>query len=139
MSRLLVLLGVLALAAPAARAQFGIGGLVGDPTGVTVKIGRSGGVAVDVGLSNDLFVQAHYIVRESRIAGTSADVRFLFGPGGFLRNSDDAIAGVSALFGLSWYVAPEFEAFGQLTPGIRLTQIEDIVQVGAAVGLRFYP
>ena len=132
---------ILAFAAtPAASAQVGIGGLVGEPTGLTVKIGAGrGGVAVDVGLSENLFVQAHYLIRETRLRGAGADLRFLFGPGGFYqkRDGDDAL-GVSALLGLSVYVAPEFELFGQLTPGIVLTP--DVTDnVGAAVGLRFYP
>ena len=128
------------LAAPAASAQVGIGGLIGEPTGLTVKLGGgAGGVAVDVGLDGDLFVQAHYLIREARLRGAGADVRFLFGPGGFFQNSDpDAFVGVSALVGLSVYVAPEFEIFGQLTPGIVLTP--DVTDnVGASVGLRFYP
>lgn len=140
MSRILLLVGLLALAAPAASAQVGIGGLIGEPTGLTVKLGGGrGGVAVDVGLTNDLFVQAHYLIREQRLRGAGADVRFLFGPGGFIRNSDpDAEIGLSALLGLSVYVAPEFELFGQVTPGIVLTpDVES--NVGAAVGLRFYP
>ena len=142
MSRTL-LLGALAavlLAAPVASAQVGIGGLIGDPTGLTVKLGAGrGGLAVDVGLDDNLFVQAHYIVRETRLRGAGADVRFLFGPGGFYqkRDGDDAL-GLSALLGLSVYVTPEFELFGQITPGIRLTPDTD-GDVGAAVGLRFYP
>ncbi len=140
MSRLLLLLGLLALAAPTASAQVGIGGLIGDPTGLTVKLGGGrGGVAIDVGLTDDLFVQAHYIIREQRLRGAGGDVRFLFGPGGFIQNSDpDAFIGVSALLGLSFYVAPEFELFGQVTPGISLTPDVDS-NVGAAAGLRFYP
>ena len=142
MSRTL-LLGALAavlLAAPVASAQVGIGGLIGDPTGLTVKLGAGrGGLAIDVGLDDNLFVQAHYIVRETRLRGAGADVRFLFGPGGFYqkRDGDDAL-GLSALLGLSVYVTPEFELFGQITPGIRLTPDTD-GDVGAAVGLRFYP
>ena len=127
-------------ATPAVSAQVGIGGLVGDPTGLTVKIGAGrGGVAVDVGLSRNLFVQAHYLIRETRLRGAGADVRFLFGPGGFYqkRDGDDAL-GVSALLGLSVYVAPEFELFGQVTPGIRLTPDVD-GRSGVAAGLRFYP
>ncbi len=140
MSRLLLLLGLLALAAPASRAQVGIGGLLGDPTGLTVKLGGGrGGVAVDVGLKDKLFVQAHYLIREQRLRGAGADVRFLFGPGGFIQTTDnDPVLGVSALLGLSVYVAPEFELFGQVTPGISLTPDVDS-NVGAAAGLRFYP
>ncbi len=140
MSRFLVLLGVLALAAPATRAQVGFGGLIGDPTGLTVKLGGGrGGVSVDIGLKNDLFVQAHYLIREQRLRGAGADVRFLFGPGGFIQTSDDdPVLGVSALLGLSVYPAPQFELFGQVTPGITLTPDVDS-RVGAAAGLRFYP
>ena len=140
MSRLLLLLGALALAAPASQAQVGIGGLIGEPTGLTIKLGSGrGGAAVDVGLDGPLFVQAHYIVREQRLRGAGADVRFLFGPGGFYEefSGDDGL-GVSALLGLSVYVAPEFELFGQVTPGIYLTPDTES-NVGAAVGLRFYP
>ena len=142
MSRILSLgaLAALLFSTPAASAQVGIGGLIGDPTGVTVKLGAGrGGLAVDVGLDDNLFVQVHYLVREARLRGAGADVRFLFGPGGFYqkRDGDDAL-GLSALVGLSAYVTPEFELFGQLTPGIRLTPDTD-GDVGAAVGLRFYP
>ena len=139
MVRLLLLAGAFALAAPAS-AQIGIGGLIGDPTGLTVKLGGGrGGVAVDVGLQDDLLVQAHYLVREQRLRGAGADVRFLFGPGGFFQDRPgDAEIGVSALLGLSAYVAPAFELFGQVTPGIALTPDVDS-NVGAAVGLRFYP
>lgn len=139
--RALALLAALALLTPApASAQVGIGGLIGDPTGLTVKLGGGrGGVAVDVGLDDNLFVQAHYLVREQRLRGAGADIRFLFGPGGFYqkRDGDDGL-GVSALLGLSWYVAPEFELFGQLTPGIQLTPDTE-GGTGAAAGLRFYP
>ena len=141
MSRTLFLLAALALAAPAAHAQVGIGGIIGDPaTGLTVKLGGGrGGVAVDVGLTDDLFVQAHYLIREQRLRGAGADVRFLFGPGGFIQTTnDDPVLGVSALLGLSVYLAPEFELFGQVTPGIALTPDVD-GEVGAAFGLRFYP
>lgn len=140
MSRLLLLAGVLALAAPAASAQVGIGGLIGDPTGLTFKLGSGrGGLSVDFSLDSNPLVQAHYIIREQRLRGAGADVRFLFGPGGFYQKTggDDAL-GVSALIGLSVYVAPEFELFGQVTPGIVLTPDVDS-NVGAAVGLRFYP
>lgn len=139
MRPLLLALALLA-AVPAASAQVGIGGLIGDPTGLTVKLGAGrGGVAVDVGLEDDLFVQAHYLVRETRLRGAGADVRFLFGPGGFFRDTEpDPTLGLSALLGLSVYVTPEFELFGQVTPGISLTP-ETNSDIGAAVGLRFYP
>ncbi|HEX8385269.1 MAG TPA: hypothetical protein VF576_03740 [Rubricoccaceae bacterium] len=139
MRSLLFALALLA-AAPAASAQVGIGGLIGDPTGLTVKLGGGrGGVAVDVGFSDDIFVQAHYIIRERSLRGTGEDIRFLFGPGGFFQDSEpDAYLGVSALLGLSWYITPEFELFGQVTPGISLTP-ETEGGVGGAAGLRFYP
>ena len=131
---------LLLLSAPAVQAQVGIGGLLGDPTGVTVKLGGAhGAVAVDVGLRSDLFVQAHYLLRERRVQGTQADIRFYYGPGAFFQDrSPDFEVGLSAVLGLNIYLAPEFELFGQLGPRVRLSGNTGVDAAGA-VGLRFYP
>ncbi len=126
--------------APTAHAQVGVGGLIGDPTGLTVKLGVGrGAVAVDVDLRGDIYGQLHYLVREQRLRGAGADVRFLFGPGVLVgeAGNDTAIA-LSALLGLSWYADRQFEIFGQLTPRLFVSPDTD-GDVGAAFGIRFYP
>ena len=139
MTRFLLLAAV--LIAPVASAQVGFGGLIGDPTGVTAKFGVGrGAVALDVDLRGDIYGQLHYLIREQRLRGAGADVRVLFGPGllvGEAGNDDTAVA-LSALLGLSWYVDPQFEVFGQLTPRLFVAP-ETEGDVGAAFGIRFYP
>ena len=132
---------VLALfSATAASAQVGVGGLIGDPTGVTLKFGVGrGAVALDIDLNDAIYGQLHYLIREQRLAGTGADVRFLFGPGVLVGEAgNDTAVALSAMLGLSWYVDRQFELFGQLTPRLFVSPDTD-GDVGAAVGLRFYP
>lgn len=140
MTRFLFALALLFTAVPAS-AQVGIGGLIGDPTGLTLKAGAGrGAIVLDVDLDDAIYGQLHYLVREQRLAGTGSDVRFSFGPGVILGEAgrDDVFVGLSALVGLGWYIDPRFELFGQVTPRLILTPDTD-GDVGAAVGLRFYP
>ena len=138
--RLLSLLFALALATPAAHAQFGVGGIIGDPTGVTAKIGAGrGALTLDVNIDDAVYGQLHYLLREQRLRGAGADVRFLVGPGVLVgEGGDDPVVALSALFGLNWYIDPQFEVFGQLTPRLFVTPFTE-GDVEAAFGLRFYP
>ncbi|HEX8299637.1 MAG TPA: hypothetical protein VF594_10805 [Rubricoccaceae bacterium] len=140
MLRLSLLALLVGLAAPAASAQIGIGGLVPDPTGLTLKVGAGrGAFTVDLDLDNTLGVQAHYLIRERRVGTGATDARVWFGPGAFLYDTEpDVAAGVSAAFGASVYLAREFEIFGQLVPRVLLTPDTDF-DVAPAVGVRFYP
>src|SRR5690606_36472630 len=125
---------------------FGIGGQIGDPTGLALKF-ASGGRAFDLAagwdLDDYLFVQGHLLLRETRIVGTATDLRYFYGPGLFLgvherRGRDDDLAfGISFNVGLSFYTGP-VEIFGQLTPRLRLVDSTDF-DVGGGLGVRFYP
>lgn len=141
--RAFLLTAALLVALPS-QAQVGFGGLVGDPTGLTVKFGVGrGAIAVDLDLTNTVYGQLHYLLREQRVSGSSADVRFMVGPGIRIGEpeegrSDEVPIALSALLGLNWYADRQFEIFGQLTP--RLFVTPDVEGgVGAAFGLRFYP
>lgn len=123
------------------QAQVGFGGLIGDPTGLTVKLGVGrGAVAVDLDLKDAIYAQLHYLLREQRVSGSSADVRFMVGPGVLVGEgpNDDLAVALSALLGLNWYADRQFEIFAQLTPRLFVTPDVD-GDVGAAIGLRFYP
>lgn len=137
------LLAVLLLvpAAPVlAQGPFGIGGQIGEPTGLTLKFdaGRS---AVDLAAEWDfddyLFVQGHLLIAERRFPGS--EVGYFYGPGVFVgaRQNADAIFGLSFNGGINYYTGP-VELFGQLTPRLRLTPDSDF-DLGAAFGIRFYP
>jgi hypothetical protein len=142
------LLLALLLAAPTAQAQrgtFGIGGQVGDPTGLALKF-TSGASAFDLAAGWDLddyfFVQGHLLLRERRLSGTTSDIRYFYGPGAFFGVSDsgrddDLALGFSFNAGLSLWV-DAFEFFGQLTPRLQLVEDTDF-DLGGGLGVRYYP
>ena len=147
--RLLLLLafavGLTAAPAHAQRGTFGVGGQVGDPTGLALKF-TSGASAFDLAagwdLDDYLFVQGHLLLRERRLSGTASDLRYFYGPGAFVGISDggrddDLAAGFSFNVGLSLW-ADAFEFFGQLTPRLRLVEDTDF-DVGGGLGVRYYP
>jgi hypothetical protein len=139
---LLAALSVLLLT-PDARAQqgqFGIGGQVGEPTGLTLKLGVGRG-AIDLAAGWDLsddhfFAQGHYLLAEQRLSGSP--VGLFYGPGLFVASREENTAfGLSLNVGLNYYTGP-FEIFGQVTPRLQLVDDTDF-DLGAALGLRFYP
>jgi len=148
---LLLLALALLSAAPALaqqRGSFGIGGQVGDPTGLTMRFGGATGGAVDLAagwnLSNDaIFAQGHYLIAQNRLGTPPADLRLFYGPGLFVGVNDrpgrdnETSFGISFAAGLSYYTGP-VEIFGQLTPRLQLVDETDF-QLGGALGLRFYP
>lgn len=132
---------------PLAVAQTGIGGQIGDPTGITLKFGVGYG-AIDLAAGWDLgdhfSAQGHYLLGENRLPTPEADLRFFYGPGAYLkvRNNDgnddgDADAGFSFNVGLGLYPTREIEIFGQITPRLQLIDETDF-DFGGAIGLRYY-
>lgn len=133
---------------PVALGQTGIGGQIGDPTGITVKFGVGHG-AIDLAAGWDLgehfAAQGHYLLGENRLPTPGADLRFFYGPGAYLKvrtddnGNDDgnADAGLSFNAGLSLYPSNELEIFGQITPRLQLVDETDF-DVGGALGVRFY-
>lgn len=145
----LFLAGLFFIATPAfAQGTFGIGGQVGDPTGLALKFGVGRGsvdAAVGWDLNDAVFGQLHYLLAENSLGSGGTDIRVFYGPGGFIEARDagpgdeeDVDAGLSFNAGLSFYPAPEFEIFGQLTPRLGLIDETDF-EAGGGIGLRYYP
>lgn len=140
--RCLFLLFALLLAAGpvAAQGSFGIGGQIGEPTGLTIKA-RTGPTAFDLAAEWDfddfIFVQGHLLLSERRFPGS--EVGYFWGPGLFIgsRSGGSAAFGLSFNAGVNYYTGP-IELFGQVTPRLRLTPDSDF-DLGAAFGIRFYP
>ena len=141
----LLVMALLFLAAGEAAAQrrggnFGIGGQVGSPTGLTIKAGVGRG-AVDFAAGWDLsddsfFAQGHYLLAERSLSGT--ELGFFWGPGVFVGSNDDNTSfGLSLNAGINYYTGP-IELFGQITPRLQLIDDTDFA-LGFALGLRFYP
>lgn len=136
---------LLSLASAAhAQGSFGIGGQVGTPTGLTIKLRGASSLDFAAGWNDDrVFLQGHYLLAERRLPASGTDLRTFYGPGLFVRirdndgGDDQTDLGLSFNAGLAVYTGP-VEIFGQLTPRLRLTNETDF-DLGAALGLRFYP
>jgi len=144
MTRFLSALSLLVFTAAPAAAQVGIGGQVGEPTGLSLKFGAGqGALAVAVGwdLDDSISAEAHYILRERRLQGSSG-ARLFYGPGAFIDvqgsgRNEDVDAGVSLGVGLSAMLAREIELYGLISPRLRLVD-ETGFEIGGGVGLRLY-
>ena len=141
------------LAVPAftsARAQspagdLGLGGQIGDPSGITLKIYQRPGFAYEFLAAWDLddffFLNGHalferpipdsplrYYLGPGIVVGVEEDD----GPGG----GNDLVLGISGQFGVNFFVE-RFEVFLHLTP--RLTVIPNTQgNIGGGIGLRYY-
>ena len=135
--RYLILLAAF-VAAPAS-AQLSIGGQVGDPTGLSLKLGGgSGALAVAVGwdLDDSVKAEAHYLFSYDRLRRTRRPVYVFYGPGAFVDTNDRRTrAGVSLGVGLEAVLTPDIELYGLLSPRLQLTDETDF-EVGGGVGLR---
>ena len=138
--RLLLLLGALVLATPAASAQFAIGGQVGDPTGLALKLGGGQGallIAVGWDLDDSISAEGHYVLRSNRVSGARSDVRLFYGPGVFLQSSEnrDTRFGVSLGVGLETLLTNDVEIYGLVSPRLQLVEETDF-DLGGGIGLR---
>ncbi len=143
-----------ALLAPrAARAQtadmtFGVGGQIGDPSGLSLKFYERPTVSYDLLLAFDLnddytFLSGH---RLWEITLDEAPVRFHYGPGAFVgfeeyddpddQRETDAVAGISFRAGLNFFI-DRFEVFLNLTPRLRVLPGTE-GELGGGGGLRYY-
>jgi hypothetical protein len=157
---LLVALTLAVLVAHPARAQvkqgFGLGVMLGEPTGLSLKLGLSDTQALAVGLAwsmteNSSFqFQLDYLLHNFELfdaPGTENQLALYYGIGGRVRqksnngnskNSGDSQVGVRLPVGITYVFrdAP-VDVFGELVP------ILDVLPTtsfgwGAAIGTRFY-
>ncbi len=129
--------------AQAPAGEVGVGGQIGDPSGITLKVYQRSGFAYDFLAAWDLdrffFLNAHALYERPI---PESPLRYYLGPGAVLGfqeapdNGNEIVIGVSGQFGLDFFVE-QFEVFLQLTP--RLNVIPDTHgQIGGGVGLRYY-
>lgn len=145
---LLVFTAVLLIAHPA-RGQSrpagntGIGGQVGDPSGITVKLYNPNTYSLDFlaawDLDNFFFLNVHALY-ERRLEAEQ-EVYLFYGPGAFIGfygdgADDDVALGISGTFGVGLLV-DRFELFAQVTPRLSLLPGTD-GDVGGGLGLRYY-
>ena len=120
----------------------GIGGQLGDPSGLTLKF-YNPRVSYDFLAAWDLdeffFLNAHAVY--DRHLGNTPNAHFFYGPGAFVgihenRKDDDIEAGISGTFGIDFLIE-RVEIFGQLTPRFSIVPETD-GDLGGGIGLRYY-
>jgi hypothetical protein len=122
----------------------GIGGQIGSPSGITLKIYNPRGFSYDFlaawNLDDFFFLNIHGLLEHH--IGPTQRLHFFYGPGAFIGirdrpNRDDEVeAGISGSFGIG-FVIDRLEFFGQITPRLALVPSTD-GEIGGGVGLRFY-
>jgi hypothetical protein len=155
LSRLLVLIAVLLGLSLSAHAQrtsgaVGIGGQLGDPSGVTLKLHNAGAPSYDFlgawsSVDDFFFLNAHALFEEPLPAdNVDQPFEWFIGPGGFVGTfqnggpfSGEAVIGISGTVGLQIVLADHFEFYLQGTPRFALIP-ETEGDIGGGLGLRFY-
>lgn len=142
----------LAVAAPAEAQRIpgavGLGGQVGDPSGVTIKIYNPGGVSYDFLAAWDLndffFLNMHGQYERSLQLENVSGVEYFFGPGAFVgvRDraapvEDDFVLGISGRIGINVPLENRFEFYAQFTPRINLVP-DTNGDLGGGLGVRYY-
>ena len=146
----LVLVAVVTVASSPATAgpgKFGLGIIVGEPTGLNAKLFLDSGNALDMGVAwslsgdNDLHLQLDYLYhRYSLIKVDKGKLPLFFGLGGRveLRENRDDKVGLRIPVGLAYEFADApFDVFVELVPVLELTPDTDFDFEGA-LGVRFW-
>jgi hypothetical protein len=153
---LLVLGFVLGTVLSPAQAQrtsgsVGLGGQVGEPSGLTLKFYNESAPSYDFLaawslVDDNFFLNGHALWNydiEAENLSPDQDLEWFVGPGGFLsvvddaRDDDEVELGISGTIGLNFVVDRRFEFFGQVTPRIAVVP-ETEGDVGGGLGFRYY-
>ncbi len=121
----------------------GVGGQLGEPSGVTLKVYNANSPSYDVlaawSLQEDnVFLNGHLLV-ENRISTTNLDrpLEWFVGPGAFVGLSGDGVLGVSGTVGLNLILTDHISIYGRITPRLALAP-GTRGDVGGGLGLRYF-
>lgn len=127
----------------------GVGGQLGEPTGVTLKFYNANSPSYDFLAAWDLdrffFLNGHALFENDLTAeNVDADFEWFVGPGAFVGIfdapdpfDDELQVGLSGTIGLNLIINRRVELYGQVTPRLRLIPETD-GDFGGGVGLRYY-
>lgn len=124
----------------------GLGGQIGEPTGVTLKFFNEDSPSYDFLAAWDLeeffFLNAHALFENDiETENLDQDLEWFVGPGGFIgffdRPGSEAGVGISGTIGMNLVFDRRVELYGQLTPRLGLIPDTDGT-FGGGAGVRFY-
>jgi hypothetical protein len=128
-----------------AESGFGIGFVLGTPSGVSgsLPLGKTNAINAVIGydLNSDanLFLQADYVwIQPGLIPVESGTASLYYGPGAFARLAKNTAFGIRGVIGVDYRFANEpLQLFLEVGPGINLIP-DTKANVGAGLGLRYY-
>jgi hypothetical protein len=124
---------------------FGIGFVLGTPSGISASLPIGTGNAVnaalgyDIGSAANLYVQGDYVwILEGLIPVESGKISVYYGPGAFAVVAKNSAAGIRAVAGIDYrFQDIPLQAFLEIGPGINIVPNTSGV-LGAGLGLRYY-
>lgn len=135
----------IAQANPEGGQNFGIGLMLGEPTGISVKSWNRDRTAFGIGAAWSLsgrneaiHLHADYLVHSWFSGVDRGRLAFYYGIGGRIIFADDATAGVRIPLGLNYvFENAPFDLFVEAVPILDLTPDTELAGNGA-VGIRYY-
>ena len=140
----ILLLGILSLNLSAQDSGFGLGIIIGEPTGVSLKTWVSQKHAVDAGiawsLTNDWFhIHADYLIHNFELIDVSqGQLPFYFGFGARIGIGNDFTLGARVPVGLSYlFEDAPLDVFAEIVPSLQLINKIQF-QMNGGIGIRFW-
>lgn len=147
MRYLIGLMIVLAMSVSAASGQergFGLGIMLGEPSGINAKLWVSSQNAVDAGLAwsfrNDGYIHIHadYLWHFPHLISSTERLVLYAGIGGRLGGGHDAIIGARIPIGIEWWPKDTpLDIFLELAPILDLVPATELSMNGG-IGIRFF-
>lgn len=124
---------------------FGLGVVIGEPTGLSAKLWTGNSNAFDFAAAwsfkgeGKFLVQADYVWHTTNLNnGGNGALRFYYGIGGRLIMADDPLLGVRIPLGLNYQFAEApIDLFAEIAPILDLTPETDF-DAGGGIGIRFW-
>jgi hypothetical protein len=138
----------ISLSVPAAfadRGPFGLGLILGEPTGISAKLWLADMHAVDAAFAwsfqdeGSFYIHANYLFHlTGLISVNTGQLPVYFGVGGKVNLRDDPQVSVRIPFGLNYlFDTVPLDAFLEVAPGIGLFPSTKF-DIGAGIGIRYY-
>jgi hypothetical protein len=131
------------MAAPSHAQNVGIGGQLGEPSGVTLKFYNANAPSYDFlaawSLQADTFLLNGHLLFENRIPTSNLDkpLEWFVGPGAFVGLSEDGALGISGTIGLNLILTDHISIYGRITPRLALAPDTE-EDVGGGLGIRYF-
>ena len=142
--QILVVFLVISMSATYAQKNFGIGVILGEPTGLSAKLYTGSNNAFDFAAawsfkgSGHLLLQADYVWHSSLTRASSGELMLYYGIGGRVIFQDDPRFGARIPVGLDYqFTTAPIDIFVELVPILDLAPSTNF-NLGGGIGVRFW-